>query len=362
MSDTTTEFWIKRTDFRETKIMETQTLPLEDDQIRVRIDKMGLTANNVSYAVSGDMIGYWKFFPAEGDWGKVPGWAMADVVESNSDAIAVGERLWGFFPMASDVVLTPGKVADDLFMDATPHRKELPALYNQYRRVQGEPKLMQSMEDERCVLFPLFMTSFIIYDYLIDNDFFGAEKVIIGSVSSKTGFGLARLLKEDSEVSPRVVGITSPGNVAFLQNLGCCDQIATYGNEAEIDAGIPSAYVDMSGNSPLTERVHHHIGENIVASEVVGGTHWEAERKLLDDLPGATPKFFFTPAQAAKRNDDWGPGVLNAKAGAASAETAKAVSDQISFDRVEGASAVQSVWLDLLDNKISPNRGLLISI
>ena len=87
---TTTQLWVTRSDLRHTKIVQAAQAPLRDGEIRVAIDKMGLTANNVSYAVSGDMIGYWKYFPAEGEWGKVPGWAMGDVVESRSDVIAEG--------------------------------------------------------------------------------------------------------------------------------------------------------------------------------------------------------------------------------------------------------------------------------
>ena len=148
-----TELWVTRDKLRETKIVENDQKPLQDGQIRVAIDKMGLTANNVSYAVSGDMIGYWKYFPAEGEWGKVPCWSMGNVVESRSDSIAEGERLYGFFPMSSEVILEPGRTADDFFMDASAHRAELPALYNQYRRTQGEPDFLKALENERCLLF-----------------------------------------------------------------------------------------------------------------------------------------------------------------------------------------------------------------
>ena len=60
-----TELWVNRENFRDTKIVTQESTPLLDGQIRVAIDKFGLTANNVSYALSGDQIGYWRFFPAE---------------------------------------------------------------------------------------------------------------------------------------------------------------------------------------------------------------------------------------------------------------------------------------------------------
>jgi len=357
-----TELWVDRKNLRETKIFQLDQQPLEDGQIRVAIDKMGLTANNVSYAVSGEMIGYWKYFPAEGDWGKVPGWAMADVVESKSEEIAEGERLWGFFPMASEVVLTPGKTAVDFFIDDTQHRRELPALYNLYRRTQGEPDFLKPLEDERCLLFPLFATSYVLYDYLTDNAFFGAGQVIIGSVSSKTGFGLAYLLSHDPEVAQKVVGLTSPGNVGFVEGLGCCDQVVTYGNESEIDSSMRTGWVDMSGDGPLTDTLHHLLGENMVESCIVGATHWESDRKRGKELPGVSPKFFFAPAQIAKRDAEWGQGILWEKASVRSAEIAKSISDQIQVERVSSATDVAKIWREMLDNKVSPNRGIMISI
>lgn len=326
------------------------------------IDKMGLTSNNVSYAVSGDDIGYWHYFPAAGGWGKVPGWAMADVIESKSDDIAVGERLWGFFPMASEVVLGVGKVAPDSFMDPTAHRRELPALYNQYRRTGGEPDFMQALEDERCLLFPLFITSYVLYDYFLDNELFGAEQIIIGSVSSKTGFALAHFLKQDAKVDAKIVGITSPANVPFVEDLGSCDQIITYGDEVKISANLRSAWVDMSGNGELTERLHHLLGANMVESCIVGATHWEGDRSYSDKLPGAKPTFFFTPARVAKRNKDWGEGVLANRGAMASAGVATAIKDKLEIERVSGAGEVAAAWLAMLDNKISPNRGLMISL
>ncbi|WP_416831513.1 MAG: DUF2855 family protein [Erythrobacter sp.] len=359
---TKTELWVARDELRRTKVVKSEQQPLEDGQIRVVIDKMGLTANNVSYAVSGEAIGYWKYFPATGEWGKVPGWAMADVVESRSDAIAEGERLYGFFPMASEVILKPGHVADDFFIDASEHRAELPSLYNQYRRTKGEPEILQKLEDERCLLFPLFVTSFVLYDYLIDNDFFGAQQIIIGSVSSKTGFGLAHLLKNDPNLAQKIVGLTSSGNVPFVESLNCCDQIVTYGSEDAIDASLPAAWIDMSGDGPLTGKLHHLIGENMVESCIVGATHWEAERKRDKDLPGAKPKFFFAPGHIAKRDAEWGHGEIWRRGSEAGVAIARSISDQIAAEAISGSDDVARIWCDMLDNRVSPSRGIMISL
>ena len=357
-----TELWVARDDLRKTRTVETDPQPLEDGQIRVSIDKMGLTANNVSYAVSGDMIGYWKYFPAEGEWGKVPCWAMGDVVESRSRDIAEGERMWGFFPMASELVLTPGHAARNFFIDDTPHRQDLPALYNLYRRTQGEPDFLKSLEDERCLYFPLFATSYVLYDYLTHNAFFGAEQIVIGSVSSKTGFGLARLLSDDPAISQAVIGLTSGGNVDFVASLDCCDRILTYADVDGIDASLRTAWIDMSGNGPLTERLHNLLGDNLVESCIVGATHWEAERERGRNLPGAKPTFFFAPGHIARRDAELGQGVLWNKASEKCAEIAQSVSGAITVERVSGAEDVAKIWREMLDNKVAPDRGIMISV
>ena len=355
-----TELWVDRQDLRKTRIVSAALPPLADGEVLVAIDQFALTSNNVSYAISGDTIGYWGFYPAEGNWGKVPVWGCANVIQSNCDEVPVGDRLWGFFPMASHAVLLPGKIRDDQFVDVAAHRQALPALYNSYRRTAAEPEFLRTMEVERCLLFPLFATSWLIYDYLVDNDFFGASQVLIGSVSSKTGFGLAEMLHNDPEVTQRIIGLTSPANVAFVDRLGCCDEIIVYGEEANIEATVPSAYVDMSGDVRLTTALHKLLGDNMVESAMVGATHWE-QRGDAGALPGARPTFFFAPAQIGKRNDEWGPGIAMTKAITASAQVAQKVRGELTVEWTRDLQELATLWVDLLDNKVSPNRGLMVS-
>lgn len=356
-----TEIWVNRENYGDTKIVEHESASLGPGQVRVAIQKFALTSNNVTYAVAGDRIGYWKFFPAEENWGKVTVWGIADVVESTHEAISVGERLYGFFPMSNEVILNPGRVADDFFMDSSPHRAELAAVYNQYRRLSGEPAEMQQLENERCLYFPLFITSYVLADYLSDNEFFGAEQVIVGSVSSKTGFGLAKLLHQNDSWSPKVVGLTSSGNVDFVKGLDCCDEVVTYEDAATMDPSVKTAWVDMSGDGGLTEQLHKLFNDNMVESCMVGATHWQAGR-IAAELPGATPTFFFAPAQIAKRDKEWGGGVLYGKAAVASVALAQGVSSQIAIEHISGAQNVSDIWKDLVDYRVAPSRGIMASV
>ena len=48
--------------------------------------------------------------------------------------------------------------------------------------------------DYQALLRPLFMLSFLVDDFLAENEFYGARRVMLSSASSKTAFGLAHLL------------------------------------------------------------------------------------------------------------------------------------------------------------------------
>ena len=67
-------------------------------------------------------------------------------------------------------------------------------VYNAYTRVSGNPDFEGKQGDYQALLRPLFMLSFMVDDFLGENEFFGAKSVLLSSASSKTAFGLAHLL------------------------------------------------------------------------------------------------------------------------------------------------------------------------
>jgi hypothetical protein len=359
-----TELWVERNRLRETRVVTGSVPTPGDGEVAVAIDKFALTANNVSYAIAGDTIGYWGYYPADDRWGKVPAWGCATVVASRCEEIPVGETLYGFFPMASHACLAPGKFHPDHFMDIAPHRSGLPSLYNVYRRTGAEPRFLTEMETERCLFFPLLITSYLLKDYLTDHACFGAQQVIIGSVSSKTGTGLAAMLRGEPGDRPRIVGLTSPGNRAYVDEMGCCDRVFCYGEEDQLDLSLPATYVDMAGDAGLTRAVHERLRDNMVASISVGATHWEQRGNLRDvpGLPGASPVFFFAQAHVARRDAQWGPGVIMSRAAQASAETARRMRQHTVVEWVDSAAGLAAQWRDLLDNRVSPARGLMVSL
>jgi len=354
----TTKLLVNRGTITEAKCVERATAPLEQGAIRVTTGAFALTANNISYAVSGEQIGYWRFFPdEETGWGSVPIWGFGTVTESRAGAVPTGTEIWGFLPMASDLVMLPGKVSSGGFTDAAVHRAELPYVYNMYARTNDDPAPLAAIRNWRSLLFPLLTTSFALDDYITDNDGFGAAQVILGSASSKTAFGLAHYLRARGE--QQVVGLTSPHNVAFVEQLGYYDQVVAYDAIGSHDRSISSVFVDMSGDGAIVAAVHEHYGDNIRASIGVGATHWEAPR-AAKALPGAKPAFFFAPAHIAKRDNDWGKGEIMRRATAANIAFCASLGDRMTISELSGAAAIEASYQAMAAGRIPPDQGLIL--
>ncbi|MDP1533021.1 MAG: DUF2855 family protein, partial [Rubrivivax sp.] len=276
---------------------------LTHGQARLAVERFALTANNITYAAFGEAMKYWQFFPSgDAALGCLPVWGFASVVESRVDGLAVGRRVWGYYPAGSYLVVTPSRVSAAGFVDGAPHRQELAAVYNQYSFCDADPGWKPEAEGLQAVLRPLFTTSFLIDDFLAEADFFGAEQVLLSSASSKTAFGTAHCLslRRGAAGAPKIIGLTSPGNLAFTRSLGCYDEVRSYDEVAAMPASTASVYVDFAGNAALRLAVHSHFGDQLRYSSSIGGTHWEGLGSARD-LPGPRPTLFFAPAQINKR-------------------------------------------------------------
>ncbi len=200
--------------------------------------------------------------------------------------------------------------------------------------------------------FPLFFTSFLIDDFLDDNDFFGASTVVLGSASSKTAFGIAHLLAQREGIT--VVGLTSTGNVDFVEGLGCYDQVLSYDQAADLPGG-PTAFVDMSGNPAVVRSVHERYGDELRHSMMVGMTHWEERGGEAARLPGPPQTMFFAPSQIEKRHEDWGAGVTEEKLGAAWGPFLEQVAGWVTIEHSSGPDAVADVYTETLEGNASPD-------
>jgi NADPH:quinone reductase-like Zn-dependent oxidoreductase len=354
------DFEIKRDDLRRNRCVDTDVPEPAEGEALLRVDAFALTANNVSYAAFGDAMGYWQFFPAsEEGWGRVPVWGFADVVASRADGVSEGDRLYGYMPMSSHLLVQPERVRESGFTDGAAHRAGLPSVYNRYQQVRADPGYRPEREREQALLHPLFTTSFLIDDFLAANDLFGATRIVVASASSKTAVGLAHLLHTAGR--GEVVGLTSPGNVEAVAALGCYDRTLAYDRVADLDAGEPSVLVDMAGDGAVRDAVHHHLGGSLRHSCQVGVTHWESVTAPVD-LPGPTPTFFFAPDRIVARREDWGPEGLEERIGAAWQQFLPFVDGWLEIVERHGTEAVAAAWADVLEGRTRPNEGLVLSM
>ena len=93
---------IDRTDIRTHRFVDSSNTPLKDGEVRLSIENFALTSNNISYALGGDFLDYWGFFPTEAGWGRLPAMGYGIITESKNDAIPVGGRYFGFFPVGKE--------------------------------------------------------------------------------------------------------------------------------------------------------------------------------------------------------------------------------------------------------------------
>lgn len=321
---------------------------LADGEVRVAVEQFALTANNVTYAVHGDDFAYWQFWPSgDAGLGIVPVWGFGRILESRCDGVAVGSRLFGYWPMAAQAVLQPVAVSAHGFADGAAHRSGLPPFYNRY--VPASPDWGD--EALQCLFRPLYATSFLIAAML---DGRAVDTVLMSSASSKTALGLARALRGRF----RVVGLTSPGNVGFCRGTGYFDEVLAYGDEAGV-AGTAIAFVDFAGNGAVRLAVHQQLAGRLAESHIVGDTHWQAPNN--QPLPGPEPQLFFAPSVGQARVAQWGAAGYETRLAAAWADFA-ATLGWLRIDRPVGTDAVAAAWAGLVAGRIDPAAGIVASL
>lgn len=339
-------------------------LPLQDGEVVLKIDRVAVTTNNITYAAFGEAMQYWEFFPTgEPEWGHMPTWGFADVVMSNAEGVEIGERFYGYYPLASHIKMKAVRVKSRGFYDGSEHRLSLTSAYNQYMRCSADPAYRRAMENYQMLVRPLFITSFMGADFLQDNGFFGARQIVVSSASSKTAYGTAFCLMEKHDV--RLVGLTSTANRPFVESLGCYDESTTYENIGRLAADVPTLYLDFSGNEDLRANIHHHFTDSLVYDCFAGSAQ---NTSFLRDtgLPGPKPEFYFAPVQIRKRNSDWGHDIVNQRFNAAQLDFIEWVSDErhlrMQIAESIGYEQAQSLIRNMHDGRVDPQIGHVVSL
>jgi len=354
-----TDFLVKRDDLRECRIAESPTPEIDAGQALLRVDTFGLTANNVTYAVFGEAMSYWDFFPAEPGWGRVPMWGFAEVERSEAEGVEPGQRVFGYLPPSSHLVVVPVDAGGAGFVDGSPHRTALPSAYHRYLTTGADPFYRVDTEEIQMLLRPLFFTSFLIDDQLADEGFATSGPVLISSASSKTAIAAAFLLARRDGVE--LVGLTSPGNVGFVEGLAIYDRTVSYDAIDSLELG-PAAFVDIAGDGEVRRAVHSHYGDRLVHSMTVGASHWEELGTGAGELPGPKPTFFFAPTRVVKRSADWGRDGLQTRVADAWHPFCEWTGSWLETIRGQGFGALQDAYIDVLEGRVDPAHAHVLTL
>ena len=338
---------LSRTELR--SISAPDTVELAPGEALLEVERFSFTANNITYGVVGNQLGYWRFFPAPEGWGRIPVWGFARVLRSNAEGVANGLRLYGYLPMSTHFV-TNIQPSSGGYVDASAHRTALPAAYNRYSDAPETER-----DDYAALLKPLFTTSFLLDDLLAEAA--PDATVVISSASSRTALGLASMI---ARRGAKAVALTSDRNVNFVKGVDLYGRVSRYQDAERLDVCGPVAFVDVAGDVGVRGAVHRRFGDQLVHSAVVGATHHEARTPIADEpLPGPNPAFFFAPDRLAKCVADWGASAFNDRVQDAMARFIDE-SGWLRIERHYGPIALGEVYAAALTGTASSNLGHIV--
>ncbi len=339
------------TDISTVKLVSTDRPADRNHQIFLRVDRFALTSNVITYAILGDELGYWQLFPADQGWGHVPTWGFAEVISSSVEGIASGARYFGLVPMASHFTMT-GSVSRLGFRARDDHRVDLNPVYNQYAAVDIADENTLGL---KALLHPLFITSNVLHRYLSENDWFGAEQIIVTSASSKTAIGFAFLAR----ASISLIGATSKSNEGFVRSLALHDRVYTY-SDIFTAFGQPSVLIDFSGDRTRLAKLAAQEGaENLRRIIQVGYTHVEQSSTSTPPLRDTRAEVFWAPGMIETYVRRDGPDQFDAELSQSLQRFAQWIKMHTSTSYIDGPDSLANAYRRLYDGKVRPTELLI---
>ncbi len=358
---------ISKSDLADLDWREFDTPALKEGDVRLGIETFALTANNITYAAFADFAGYWNFFPTGDDTtGRVPFWGFAKVTESKAEGIKVGQRVYGYLPASTDLVVTPSKLNPLNFTDATAHRAPLPGFYNIYHFIETDSAYKAEFEDAQMLVRPLYATGWLIDDCLMERDAPPAH-VVVSSASAKTSLAYASAARKRGGLT--LTGVTSAGNKAFTEASGLYDHVITYDDLGAITDAGPAIHVDIRGNPAMRGPLADALGGQLKVHLQVGATDWDAPRGA--DLPTQTDtglpdsgkvanEVFFAPGHVEICAKRIGPKEMATRLNADMCAFYPVMSDLLDIQHIDARSGLVKAWRETLAGSTPPDQGLII--
>jgi hypothetical protein len=348
---------VSQSDPSKVRIAENTVRETKANEILLRIERFGFTSNNITYVALGKKFQYFDFFPVGHEEANPPVWGVGTVVVSHCSSVNVGERIYGYFPMAKYVHLTPISIRPSHFYVSRPQLPADRAVYHQYFRSQHDPDYASSQEDHMMIFRPLWGTSFFLDDFLQFEKYYGVKTIVVSSASSKTAYCFALLLKGKGN---HVIGLTSKGNVPFVHSLQLYDKVVSYDELDHLPLNEKILYIDVAGNPSLDNRIFARMGDHIVKRVSVGMSHFDGSTATFGDQVRKKSVNFFAPDWIKKRFEISKGDVVERRVRAWQ-ELLEYAKQCVHLDYVVGPEGIKKVYLDMLKGKAKPDSGFILS-
>jgi hypothetical protein len=385
----------KRDCLKETVVLSDELPALEEGEIRLQVDKVGLSANNLFYAQMGEapFLKFFAVYPLTEEHkalANVPAWGVGTVIASANPDFLVGEQFRGFLHM-TNVVQMKARRSSEGFEAHGGSRDKINQAYNGFIKIdpEGTSPLRGSGDkpDLAMTSAPGASSGFIIYELLKMHSFYGGDSIVLTSASSKLSLATAMLLREQREAGTLkyVIGYTGTGNAAFVRSTGLYDKVIGYDDALPADTGNRHVLIDVAGDAGIYRRGKTRF----IKAFAVGGTHAEAEssvftafgpsgflKMFIDMIAPQRVKswavrrlnprleMFFAPTVIKQLQVSWGPEELDRKSGAALGAFVDAAVDGgwIHVQRSETPEAIQAAYRRIVEGTVPPSEAVVLSL
>ncbi len=384
----------KRKRKKETVVLRDELPALKKGEVRISVDKFGLSTNNMFYAQMGEapFLKFFHVYPLEDhkDLVNVPAWGLGTIVETENPEFNVGERYRGFFHM-TNVVQMKAKRSSDGLVAIGGNRDKLNKAYNRFVRVSDGPTSpftgVGSKPDLAMVAAPGALSGFVIYELLRMKDYYGGNSVVLTSASSKLSLATAVCLQEarTSGKVKKVVGYTSAANAEFVRSTGLFDDVLTYDQNLPSNKEFQFVMIDVAGDATIFQRNKKQLKKTLA----VGGTHSNAKASTftafgpsglakmvsgmmapksvanwVDNKLDPKLEMFFAPSVMATLVDEFGKEVFEKMGDAALNKFVVAAIDNgwITVVRGEEPEAIQASYDRVFRGKLPPSEAVILSL
>ena len=384
----------RRKKIKETVVLQDQLPALGENEIRMSVDKVGLSTNNVFYAQMGNapFLKFFSVYPLQDhkELANVPAWGLGRVIESNHPEFEVGERFWGFLHM-SNVVQMKAKRTKDGFRAHGGGREKLVPAYNNYTQVIDSENAPLSKEGD---LSDLAMTSapgalsgYTIYELLKMKGFYDCNAVVFTAASSKLSLATALFLQSERQdgTLKKIIGYTSSKNFEFVRSTKLFDEVLTYEETLTGENALHHVMIDVAGNAENYKKNKKNL-KKILA---VGGTDSSAKsstftsfgpsalvkmvagmmapaslRRWLDNKLNPKIEMFFAPSVIAELIKQMGKAQFNEKQNEALNHFSKTALEGgwIQVHRCEDIPSAQAAYQKIFSGELKPSEAVILSL